>query len=84
MKILRPIDVAHLQAPGAYPNGTRVAKQKTQVGDGHRSGDRGTVRGSFFGETPEHGPNFCYFVEWDDLPGVAVGIMARKVERCEE
>lgn len=76
------------QAEGAYPNGTRVVKCVEQPGDAHRLGDKGTVLGSLdlpvdrtIGSTPDN--HIAYFVEWDDCPNVAVGVMQRKITKEE-
>jgi hypothetical protein len=54
--------------PGAYPNGTRVIKVKTEPGDAHPVGARATVLGSMGQATMDE---IGYFVEWDAQPRVA-------------
>lgn len=70
------------QAPGAWPNGSRVRKAVFVSGDTHKVGALATVIGSV-GPVP-HLPLGCfaYFVEWDDHPGVAccVGNQAGRLE----
>lgn len=63
------------QAEGAFPNGCRVIKKEKKEGDGHDVGARATVIGSM--KAPEGGRSkvtYFYFVVWDDMPSVAVGI----------
>jgi hypothetical protein len=67
------------QAPGAYPNGTRVVKLASDDGDSHKDGDLGTVIGSLL--APKLG--ICYFIEWDDSPGLPVLAVAAKVKRVD-
>jgi hypothetical protein len=76
------------QAPGAIPNGTRVVKQNTQPGDSQPDGALGIVLGSFKAPTGLKlaarserlmGVTYFYFVEWDALPGVAVGVVSTKI-----
>lgn len=62
------------QAPGAWRNGTRVAKIHTKPGDGHRDGARATVVASL----PMDAAYF-YFVRWDDRPEVPVGIASHRL-----
>lgn len=64
------------QVLGAWRNGTRIAKVFCEPGDAHPLGALGTVLGSVaHRETGE----LCYFIEWDDCPGMAVGIVAKKI-----
>lgn len=65
------------QAPGAYPNGTRVKKVKAEPGDKHPIGTEATVLGSM--AAPPVGTG--YFVEWDSRPSYAVFVIDWKVER---
>ena len=68
------------QAKGAWPNGTRVRKCATENGDTHAIGDTAVVLGSIDSGLPLHSPDpYFYFVEWDDMPGVAVGVISSKV-----
>lgn len=60
------------EATGAERNGARMAKINSVPGvDGHQDGALCTVIGSI--ETGMDVP-FGYFVEWDDMKGVAVFI----------
>jgi len=58
------------QAPGAYPNGTRIIKSRMGEGDSHKVGDKGTVIGSMYAAEVPSSPQetYFYFVEWDDVP----------------
>jgi len=65
------------EAPGAWPKGTRVRKSRDDPGDTHRVGDEAFVLSSV-------GPMddmYLYFVIWDDMPLVPVGIRSDKLER---
>ena len=73
------------QADGAWPNGTRVVKVLTEEGDSHQTGDMGTVIGSI--EAPPdvarlYDAGYFYFIEWDDHPRIAVGIISLKIARA--
>lgn len=75
------------EAPGAFPNGTRVVKCNSGE-KGHPDGTRGRILASH--SVAEFAPQFLetmgpfsYFVEWDPTPGVPVGCGSRKV-RAEE
>lgn len=68
------------EAPGAMPNGTRVAKTRSEHGDSHPDGSLGTVLGSF--REPAVYPDTFYFVEWDAGRGFAVGTLALKLRRA--
>jgi hypothetical protein len=63
------------QAPGAWPNGTRVRKVFGQSGDTHPDDATATVLGS----VGDPGLGFGYFVEWDDLPGAAVFVLGNRL-----
>ena len=76
-RVIRPADVVHLQAEGAYPAGSRVVKQNSEPGDGNPDGALGVVRGSMAGPMP--GSVLFYFIEWDKFPDVAVGTLCYKV-----
>lgn len=73
-------------APGAYPSGTRIVKVREEDGDSTPIGTGGTVLGSLDGTlveylNPEGGRVWhFYFVEWDNRPRTAVGVMDWKVE----
>lgn len=73
-------------APGAIPSGARIIKAARVAGDGHPVGTPGTVLGSFAsppGLAPVGGRaiRFFYFVEWDDAPRVACGLVDWKIAR---
>lgn len=65
------------QAPGAWPNGSKVEKIKTEKGDAHTIGERAVILGSIY--EPKVGPHVMYFVEWDRSPGVAIGCIGWKL-----
>lgn len=75
------------QAPGAYPNGSRIMKVGAEDGDSTPLGTGGTVLGSLDGSTlgfvNPHGEviRFGYFVEWDDRPRTAVFVCDWKIDR---
>lgn len=64
------------QFPGAIPNGSRIRKVSGEPGDAHTLGARGTVLGSI--QPLPHLPYF-YFVEWDDSPRIACGVLGAKI-----
>jgi hypothetical protein len=66
------------QAPGAWPNGTRVEKTIFGKNDAHHPGDRGTVLGSIGAPQGIYG----YFVEWDDTPGISVLVISTRIAKC--
>lgn len=69
-----------------YPEGTRIEKCKSIPGDGHADGARGTITMSL-GQLPQDAPGareedrgqWGYFVEWDDLPGLPIGIRGDRI-----
>lgn len=72
------------QAPGAIPNGARVVKRNSEPGDSQPDGALGRVLGSL--KVPAEiavrwGTAYLYFVEWDALPGVAVGVISTKIDQ---
>ena len=74
------------EVPGAIPNGTPVYKVHSEEGDRTPLGMRGTVLGSLDGDGAQrfynpHGDliRFAYFVEWADMPRVAVGVCDWKI-----
>lgn len=75
------------QAPGAHPNGSRVVKVREEDGDSTPLGTGGTVLGSLDGSALGYrNPDgsvvrFAYFVEWEDKPRVAVGVLDWKIDR---
>lgn len=78
------------QAEGAIPNGTPIVKSWCEVGDSHDIGQTGTVLGSIL--VPEDlvpkklslDSKYFYWVEWDDIPRRAVGILGKKIGRKNE
>lgn len=76
------------QAPGAWPNGSRVRKLRTEVGEKHPVGSMATILGSHWipaAETPDGKEALSYFVIWDATPGIPVGLVATpgRLERVE-
>ena len=79
------------QAPGAIPNGSRVMKSADEPNDGHTIGDMGVVLGSVavpeearanlvsMGLLTHPGSMYLYFIEWDDTPRTAIGIVSAKI-----
>jgi len=72
------------QAEGAMANGTRIKKVKDEPGDMMPIGATGTILGSVRHPTggfrsPLGFTLHFYFVEWDELPGFAVGVMDLKI-----
>ena len=71
------------QVEGALPNGTRVRKCAHEDGDAHKLGALATVIGST-GPIIFRGRNTIgYFVEWDDMPGIPVGVVDYKIEEVK-
>jgi len=66
------------QAPGAWPNGSRVIKLIFEEGDAHQVGDLATVIGSL-GPFAYQGSRYGYFVIWDDTPDVPVFSVDKKL-----
>lgn len=62
-------------ADGALPRGIRVVKIAEDRGDRHELGARGKILASM----NEPGLGLAYFVEWDDMPGVRVFVVAKKI-----
>ena len=79
------------QAEGAWANGTRVAKQNSERCDANPNGSLGTILGSFKRPAEVTGRpgldftavTYCYFVEWDSMPKVAVGTIDIKLRKAE-
>ena len=69
------------QAEGAIPNGTRIVKVNSEAEDAHVDGAPGVVIGSM--AEPEHPGRFGYFIEWDDMPGLPVGIVGHRIAVAE-
>lgn len=71
------------EAPGAIPNGARIVKVIMEAGDSQPVGAGGVVLGSMKppAELRKQFPDvhYFYFVEWDAMPGVAVGVMSSKI-----
>jgi hypothetical protein len=70
------------EADGAIRNGSRVVKCDSEPGDGHPDGTVGSVISSL--AVPNHmrheyGADYFYWVEWESDPGMAVGVLDRKV-----
>lgn len=63
------------QAPGAYPNGQRIVKVRSEPGDSQPNGTPGTVLGSVAREGV-----IAYFIEWDTARREAVLVLASKTE----
>lgn len=63
------------QADGALPNGTRIRKIKSEPLDSQPDGAPGTVLGSFAVDPEHERVRYCYFVEWDAVPRLAVGLV---------
>ena len=64
---------------GAWANGTRVVKIKSESGDSHKIGELATVLGSM--REPHGERRVMYFLEWDASPKQAVACIAWKLER---
>ena len=64
------------QVEGAYPNGARVRKVRSEPGDSQPIGTLGTVLGSI---DPLMTRGVAYFVEWDSMPHHAVLVVAWKL-----
>lgn len=65
------------EAEGAWPNGTRVTKDRWEDGDHTPIGAEGVVHGSL-GPVPTEMPlglcTYFYFVEWDRMPKFVIGV----------
>lgn len=86
-KLIQPHNIFYVtdQAPGALPNGTRVAKVGTQDGDTHRDGAPGTVIGSIGpADLPKHpGIRYGYFVRFDDAPQFPAFISSNRIKEIK-
>ena len=73
------------EAPGALPNGTRILKINSKDEDTHGDGAAGTVTGSLsVPEEPEFADEtYFYFIEWDDLPALPIGIRGSRIRAAE-
>ncbi len=68
------------QAEGAIPNGTVIEKVGSEGGDAHKDGARGRVLGSIGpSKVPGYDDVYAYFVVWDDMPGVPVGVRELRI-----
>ena len=69
------------QAPGALANGTSIEKVGSEPGDGHQDGAKGKIVGSIgpVDPSPEYAGRYAYFVEWDDMPGLPVGVSDHRI-----
>jgi len=65
-----------------FPNGARIRKAREEPGDRTPLGTCGTVLGSISNPLVRGGMVF-YFVEWDDMRRVAVGVIASKIEAAD-
>lgn len=68
------------QADGAIPNGTRIRKKIYEGKDAHQIGAKGKILSSHGPVTVKGISAYCYFVEWDDTPGIPVFIVGYKIE----
>ncbi len=68
------------QAVGAITNGSRVQKIVYENNDRHQTGAEGTVLSSHGPVTHEGRSCYCYFVEWDDMPGIPVFVVGYKIK----
>jgi len=66
------------QAPGAWPNGSRVHKVTGDPGDVHPLGALATVLGSLGPLDFEGRTEYGYFVRWDDM-AMPVFVVGRKL-----
>ena len=84
---------------GRWPKGTRVKKVQSEPGDAHRDGALGTIVGALGPASPSQraeliielakkGVNgdaeYFYWVEWDDMLGIPVGIADYRIEPITE
>jgi hypothetical protein len=80
-------DIWDNQAEGAWPKGARVRKVNSVKDDGHDDGALATVVGSLpipedVKEDMEEPCDYFYFVAWDDLPYLPVGVSGGRLERA--
>jgi len=82
------------QAKGALPNWTRVRKINSKEDDTHKDGALATIIGSsgpldvaaLASPLPPEAagkPLYVYWVIWDDVPGLPVGIAGFRVEAVD-
>lgn len=68
------------EAPGAIPNGTKICKANTKLGDVTQDGALGIIMGSI-GPLPFEGhPTYGYFVRWDHSPHVPCFITGTRIK----
>lgn len=76
------------RAPGAFSNDTVVVKINSEATDATNDGVTGKVLGSLPVppqlERLAHGSAHFYFVEWDDDPGRAVGLLGYKLKEVQQ
>jgi len=80
---------------GRWPKGTRVKKIRSDPGDSHQDGARGTIVGALgplsaaqraaaIMKLAKNGIDgdveYMYWVEWDDIPGIPVAITDNRIE----
>lgn len=80
---------------GEWPKGTKARKINSEPGDAHQDGALCTIVGAMGPVPDEHRAElildlqkrgiteeilFFYFVEWDDTPGLPVGITENRLE----
>jgi hypothetical protein len=73
------------QAPGAWPQGTRIRKIRSDPSDGHPAGTLGLVVGSIgpmeFQSVPDV---YGYFVYWDPMPTVPVLVVSTAIVKVTD
>lgn len=69
------------EAPGAWPNGSRIIKTRDHPSDTHPPGALGTVLASM---GPAPGNFYGYFVAWDSEPDVHVFISSTAIALAPE
>lgn len=68
------------EAPGAWPNGTRVVKLVQEPTDAHAVGAEAVVLGSLGPASyMQHQSIYGYFVEWDDTPGIPCFVLSTRI-----
>lgn len=69
-----------VHASGALRNGTRIQKIRSDPDDTHKDGDEGAVYGSMH----VLGPIYFYYVKWDDMPHIPVGVASFRIKPIEK
>lgn len=64
---------------GDIPNGSRVEKANSELGDAHQDGALGTVVGAVEANVPQ--AKWLYWVKFDDDPDIPVTIAGHRVRR---